>query len=97
MTGDAARTCLIVGGSRGIGRATALLVERGGTPVAVGYRKDATAAEATVDEIRALGVEASAFRVDTGTPADVESLFADVERRMPALGWLVNSRASDSR
>ena len=91
MTGDPARTCLIVGGSRGIGRATALLVARGGSPVAVGYRKDATAAEATVEEIRALGVEASAFRVDTGTLGDVESLFGDVERRMPPLGGLVNS------
>ena len=88
---DAGRTCLIVGGSRGIGRATALLVARGGSPVAIGYRSDTRAAEATVDEIGALGAEAAAFRVDTGTPGDVESLFADVERRMPALGGLVNS------
>jgi NAD(P)-dependent dehydrogenase (short-subunit alcohol dehydrogenase family) len=86
-----ARTCLIVGGSRGIGRATALLLAGQGTPVAIGFRTNLQAAESTVDQIRRLGTDAAAFQVDTGRPEDIASLFVDVDRRMPPLGSLVNS------
>ena len=85
------RTCLIVGGSRGIGRATALLLARQGTPVAIGFRANSKAAETTVEQIRVLGTEAAAFQVDTGRPEDIASLFIDVDRRMHPLGSLVNS------
>jgi enoyl-[acyl-carrier protein] reductase III len=49
---------LVTGGSRGIGRAIALRVARhGAATVAIGYLRNDTAAEATADEIRALGAE----------------------------------------
>src|SRR5262245_8668122 len=49
---------LVTGGSRGIGRAIALaFAERGAARVAIGYLRSDRAAEATAEEIRALGAE----------------------------------------
>jgi enoyl-[acyl-carrier protein] reductase III len=51
-------TVLITGGSRGIGRAIALRFARDGARrIAIGYLRNDTAAEATADELRALGAE----------------------------------------
>ena len=49
---------LVTGGSRGIGKAIALRFARlGATRVAIGYLRSDAAAEATADELRALGAE----------------------------------------
>ena len=48
----------VTGGSRGIGRAIALRFARGGADrIAIGYLMNDRAAEATADELRALGAE----------------------------------------
>ena len=49
------RVALVTGGSRGIGRATALQLARGGAHVAIGYGTRKETAEQVVAEIRALG------------------------------------------
>ncbi|HEV8178622.1 MAG TPA: SDR family NAD(P)-dependent oxidoreductase, partial [Gemmatimonadales bacterium] len=46
---------LITGGSRGIGRAAALLLARSGADVAITYHTRAREADATAAEIRSLG------------------------------------------
>ena len=57
MTFDGA-SVLVTGGSRGIGRAIALrLASLGATRVAIGYMRGDTVAEATAQELRALGAE----------------------------------------
>jgi len=54
----AARSVLVTGGSRGIGKAIALrLAREGASRVAIGYFRSDTAAEETADELRALGTE----------------------------------------
>jgi NAD(P)-dependent dehydrogenase (short-subunit alcohol dehydrogenase family) len=51
----AGRTAVVTGGSRGIGRATAVLLARAGADVAVTYHSRRAEAEAVVAEITALG------------------------------------------
>jgi enoyl-[acyl-carrier protein] reductase III len=51
-------TVLVTGGSRGIGRAIALrFAQDGAKRIAIGYLRNDKAAEATADELRALGAE----------------------------------------
>jgi 3-oxoacyl-[acyl-carrier protein] reductase len=73
------RVALVTGGSRGIGRSTALELARRGARVAVNYREDKDGAEDTVREIGELGGEAMAVRADVAQAEDVEAMFAEVE------------------
>jgi NAD(P)-dependent dehydrogenase (short-subunit alcohol dehydrogenase family) len=57
---------LITGGSRGLGRNTALAVARSGGDVILTYRGNADEAQAAVAEIEALGCKAVALQLDTG-------------------------------
>ncbi|MBK9384546.1 MAG: SDR family NAD(P)-dependent oxidoreductase [Planctomycetes bacterium] len=57
-------TCLVTGGSRGIGRAAALLAARAGAHVIVHYRANARAADSAVAAIRAAGGSANALAGD---------------------------------
>lgn len=54
----------IAGGSRGIGRATALLAAKAGADVTINYLKDQAAAEAVVRQVQALGRQALAVQAD---------------------------------
>ena len=69
------RRALVTGGSRGVGRATALLLARAGADVGIGYLSRAVEAEAVVAELRALGVRAFAASADVGTAEGARLLF----------------------
>ena len=73
---------LITGGSRGLGRNTALHIARQGGDVILTYRSQAAEADAVVTEIRALGRQAVALPLDTG---DVASFGAFVSALRAAL------------
>lgn len=60
------KTALVTGASRGIGRAIALRLAEDGANVAVIYAGSADKAEAVVNEITALGVNAKAYRCNVG-------------------------------
>jgi NAD(P)-dependent dehydrogenase (short-subunit alcohol dehydrogenase family) len=85
------QTLLVTGGSRGIGAATARLARTRGYAVAIGYVRDAHAAEALVREIRETGGTALAIRADVSREDDVERLFSVVDRDLGALSVLVNN------
>ena len=57
---------LITGGSRGLGRNTALSIARQGGDVVLTYRGNAAEAKAVVAELAALGRKAVALQLDTG-------------------------------
>lgn len=69
------KTVLISGGSRGIGRAAALLMATQGWRVALTYHSDREAAEQTVRECDAVGAAAIAIKGNTAVEADVLHAF----------------------
>ena len=87
----ARRLALVTGGSRGIGRAVALALGKGGCDVAVNYNASAVAAEALCGELAALGARASAFKANVSDRSQVEALFKAVEGAMGPVEILVNN------
>jgi len=85
IAGLKGKRALVTGGSRGVGRATALMLARSGADVGIGYRsRDAEAAE-VVEEIRTLGVRAFAEAADLVAPEGAERL---LERAREEFGGL---------
>jgi NAD(P)-dependent dehydrogenase (short-subunit alcohol dehydrogenase family) len=76
------KIALVTGGSRGLGRNTAISIARQGGDVIVTYRSREGEARAVVAEIEALGRKACAFQLDTG---DVGAFAAFAERLRKAL------------
>ncbi|MBX4866062.1 SDR family oxidoreductase [Rhizobium bangladeshense] len=77
---------LVTGGSRGLGRNTAISIARHGGDVILTYRNGAEQANAVVAEIEALGRKAVALQLDV---ADVSSFrtFADTARQALSTTW----------
>lgn len=94
LPGLAGRRILVTGGSRGIGRATVLLLARAGASVGVAYRRDAGAAAATVEEAGAVGTEGQRFwhaGADLSDAADTAALFDRVDREFGGLDGFVGN------
>jgi 3-oxoacyl-[acyl-carrier protein] reductase len=83
------RTAIVTGGSRGIGRATSLLLAQAGARVAIGYQKSMRAAKELVDEIRSAGGEALALRGNLGERAACEDLVQTTLKKWGRLDILV--------
>ena len=93
----AGRTALVTGGSRGIGRAIALSLAEAGADVAVNYRRDEGAAQATVDAIKALGRKAKAYSASVENWDEDVRMVADVLEDFGSIGILVNNAGIASR
>lgn len=79
------KTALVTGGARRIGKAIALALAGAGAEVAITYRHSAGEAAATMRELAALGVRASAHPCDLDQPTDIP---AAVELAVTAHGRL---------
>jgi 3-oxoacyl-[acyl-carrier protein] reductase len=77
------RVALVTGGSRGIGRATALRLASEGADVAISYATRSREAEQTVADIKALGRRALSIACNVGNTEDVRRM---VERTRTQLG-----------
>lgn len=80
------RIILITGGSRGLGRASALALADGGDDVILTHQTNADAAEEVVAGIRSRGRRATALRLDTTAP-DTFAAFADRLRDVLRSEW----------
>jgi len=91
------KTALVTGGGRGIGRGITLELAREGADVAVNYRRDREAAEATVAEVQALGRRAIAVQADVGNNEAVEAMVADAVQFLGGLDISVANSGVASR
>lgn len=91
------RIVLITGGSRGIGRAIALRLAREKPEhVVISYNMNHPAARKTVEDLKALGVGASAVPLDVSRPELMDELFAGVKERFGRLDVFVSNAARAS-
>jgi 3-oxoacyl-[acyl-carrier protein] reductase len=86
LTGQRA---LVTGGSRGIGRAAALLPAGAGADVVLTYHTRATAANLVADEIRRLGRRAEVAGGDLSDDGVAERLFEAVQRHFGGIDIFV--------
>lgn len=80
------KIALVTGGSRGLGKNTALHLARQGIDLVVTYRSGRQAAEATVAEIHAQGGKAVALPLDVGDSASFAT-FAEAVGRVLKENW----------
>lgn len=85
------RKALVTGASRGIGRATALLLAQEGADIAINYVSNEQAAQEVAERIEALGRRTLILRGDVGNPHQVEAVFAAIQKRWDGLDVLVNN------
>jgi|Deesub1362A_J573_1020465.scaffolds.fasta_scaffold02642_6 pteridine reductase len=93
----AQKVALVTGSAHRVGKAIALGLARAGCHVMVHYHHSRSAAEATVGEIRALGVRAEMAGANLRSAAGVRELFRQTARTFERLDILVNSAATLSR
>jgi len=84
------RVVVITGGSRGIGRATAIAAATRGFRVVVGYVSNEAAAREVVAAIERKNGKAIAVKCDVGSEKDILALFAAADA-FGTLGALVNN------
>jgi len=90
------RIALITGGSRGLGRNTAIHLARRGVDIVFTYRSNQLEAESAAREIEGLGRKAAAFRLDTGDLRSFDGFVAAVRQTLESwtrerFDYLVNN------
>ena len=86
------RVVLITGGSRGIGRATALRLAQEGADIAFSYASRESDAQETAATIRILGRQAVCIQCNVARPDDIKRL-VDAARQLGPIDYLVHSGA----
>jgi 3-oxoacyl-[acyl-carrier protein] reductase len=85
------KKALITGGSRGIGRATALLFARSGAEVAVNYVNQSHAAEEVHEEISKLGGKCTILKADVSLKDEVRDMVRELIKKWGQIDILVNN------
>ena len=85
------KVALVTGASRGIGKACAIELAKAGYDIAVNYAGNQEAAENTVKEIKALGVDAKAYRFDVSSKEACETAVAQILEDFGQIDALVNN------
>jgi NAD(P)-dependent dehydrogenase (short-subunit alcohol dehydrogenase family) len=90
------RIAIITGGSRGLGRNTAIHLAKRGVDVLFTYRANQKEAESLIREVEAMGRKAAAFCLDTGDTRAFDRFVGEVRKTLQSWGrerfdYLVNN------
>ena len=88
------KTCLITGGARRLGRASALALAQAGADVAITFRNSAREAQRTVIDLSGLGVRSFALHCDVTDEASVKSMIKEAGGELGHIDILVNNAAN---
>jgi 3-oxoacyl-[acyl-carrier protein] reductase len=83
------KVALVTGASRGLGKATALLLAKAGADVVVHYVRDRKAADRVVRQCRKFGVKAVTAKANMASSSQVRQMFGRVAKQMKRLDILV--------
>ena len=85
------RVAIITGGSRGLGRNTAINLARRGVNILFTYRANQKEADSLIGEVEAIGRKAAAFRLDTGDIHAFDGFVVDVRKTLNAWGAIAST------
>jgi NAD(P)-dependent dehydrogenase (short-subunit alcohol dehydrogenase family) len=96
MTNTDEKTAIVTGGSRGLGRNTALNLARRGIDIIFTYHSNAAEAQGLIGEIKPMGRKAAAFQLDTSNIKAFDGFAQGVGRTLRGWGrerfdYLVNN------
>ena len=91
------RIALVTGGSRGIGRATAIALGRAGANVAINFLTQEDAANEVALEIKNIGCNASIFQGDVSQSLEVDRMVAEISGKLGPIDILVNNAGQARR
>ena len=85
------KLALVTGASRGIGKACAIELAKAGYDIAVNFAGNVDAANKTVEELKALGVQAEAFKFDVSNKEEAQKGVDAVIEKFGRIDVLVNN------
>ncbi len=85
------QVALVTGAAKRIGRSIALRLAADGAAIVLNYKTSRDEADSLVRELHDAGAKAVAIQADVSKRAEVEKMFADVEREFGRLDILVNN------
>jgi 3-oxoacyl-[acyl-carrier protein] reductase len=91
MTESRSKIAVVTGGSRGIGRACAEALARGGWSVAIGYRSSEADAKETLGALERIGVTGMAVAMDVTEEGSITEAFRRVGDELGSVTGLVNN------
>lgn len=85
------KVAIVTGASRGIGKACAIELAKAGFDIAVVYAGNEVAANQTVEEIKALGVDAQSYKFDISNEESVNTGVASIIEKYGRIDVLINN------